>query len=294
MTITPLNTGYLEALYDILDFHCRLKDAEEDKIWGRIVEKLAVVLGTEAATYYSYLPSKRQLLPRYALGAAAKDISGTGVDIRTGICGWVATHREPLIIADAYKDERFLREVDSVTGFKTKNVLAVPLVDRLELTGVIQLLNKGPEPFSKEDLRFVEAACRTTSLTLRLFKLESMVDKVTARNASILENLGGGFIAVDMHGRIMLMNPAARRILGLTGDLPLSIPVDQALMHASRVADILLDALATRKVAKRQELSWTYKGSTKILGYSTIMIQDPQGEITGAGITFQDITAVKK
>lgn len=290
----PLKDGFLEALYAILDFHSRLKEADEDKIWARIVEKLSVVLEAEAATHYAYLPSKRQLLPRYALGVAAKDVSGTGVDIRTGLCGWVATHREPLLVENAYKDERFLKEVDGLSGFKTKNVLAVPLVDRLELTGVIQLINKKTGAFSKEDLLFVETVCRATSLTLRLFKLESMVDKVTARNASILENLGGGFIAVDMHGRIMLMNPAARRILGLTGDLPLSIPVDQALMHASQISDILLDALATRKVVKRQDISWTYKGTTKILGYSTIMIQDPQGEITGAGITFQDITNVKK
>ncbi|MBI4376981.1 MAG: GAF domain-containing protein [Elusimicrobia bacterium] len=291
---TPLRISFLEALYDIMDFVQGLRDADEDKVFGRLVEKLSVVMEAEAATYYSYLPSKRQLFPSYVLGSAAREVAGTGVDIRTGICGWVATHREPLIIEDAYKDKRFLREVDSVTGFKTRSVLAVPLCDRLELLGVIQLLNKRNGVFTSEDLRFVRAACELANSALRLLRLESTMDKVASRNASILESLSGGFIAIDTHGRIMLMNPAARRILALPADLPLSTPVEQALMHAPKVADILLDTLASRKTVKRQELGWTHQEQSRTLGYSTILIQDPQGEITGAGITFQDLTNVKK
>ena len=41
----------------------------------------------------------------------------------------VASHREPLLVPDAYKDDRFLREVDGVTGFKTKTVLGLPLLN---------------------------------------------------------------------------------------------------------------------------------------------------------------------
>jgi PAS domain S-box-containing protein len=283
----------LESLYDVLDLGSRLKDAEEDKVWARVLDKLSVALDCEAATYYSYLPSKKHLLPRYAVGPNADDLKGTPVDIRTGLCGWVATHREPLLVEDAYKDTRFLQEVDGVTGFKTRNCLCLPLLDRLELTGVIQLLNLRATPTS-DDAKFAEAVCGLTYLALRAMKLEATVDKVTARNASIIENLGGGFIAVDTHGRIILCNPAAKRILGLAADLKLQQPADHVLMHASEVSDVLLEALASRKTVKRQELKWQLKGEAKLLGYSTILIQDPNGEISGAGITFQDLTQFKK
>jgi PAS domain S-box-containing protein len=288
-----LSGGPLQALYDILDFGAQLKDADDDKVWGRLLDKLSVALDCEAGTYYSFLPAKKQLLPRYAIGPNAEDLKGTPVDLRTGLCGWVATHREPLLIEDAYQDERFLREVDAVTGFKTRNCLCVPLIDRLELTGVIQLLNKRA-PLTPEDLKFVEAACRLTALALRAMRLEATVDKVTARNASIIENLGGGFIAVDTHGRVILCNPAARRILGLAPEAPINQPAEQLLMHAPKISDVLMDTLATRKTVKRQDLDWTYRGETRKLGYSTILIQDPQGEITGAGITFQDLTNIRK
>ena len=293
MKPTPAGAA-LQALYDVLDFCLQLREPEEDKVWSRIVDKLSVALDCEAATYYSYLPSKKQLLPRYAIGPHAGDLKGTPVDIRTGLCGWVAQHREPLLIEDVYQDDRFLREVDQVTGFKTRDCLCVPLFDRLELAGVIQLLNKRVGAFAPEDLKLVEAACRIPALVLRVIKLEATVDKVTARNASIIENLGGGFMAVDTHGRLILCNPAARRILKLAPDMPLNVPAEQALMHVSKVSDILVDTLAARKTVKRQEFEWTYRAETRLLGYSTILIQDPKGEITGAGITFQDITQLKK
>jgi PAS domain-containing protein len=281
----------LSALYDLIDIYAQAKEPDEDKLWSRVTEKLCAALNAEAATYYAYLSSKKQLLPRYALGPRAEDLMGTPVDLRTGLCGWVATYREPLLVDDAYKDDRFLKEVDLVTGFRTLSVLAIPLFDRLELTGVIQLMNKRSGLFTRDDLRFVQAACAGTSVALRALKLESTVDKVTARNASILENLGGGFMAVDSHGRVMLCNPAAKRILSL--EAPVNTPLEQALGHIPSLADVLLDALATHKVVKRQDLTWTHNGETKIIGFSTLMIQDTQGSVTGAGITFQDITHVK-
>jgi adenylate cyclase len=188
-----------------------------------------------------------------------------------------------------------LSEVDRVTGFKTKSVLAIPLMDRLELVGVLQLLNKTKErSFTDSDLKLAVAAADLTSLGLRAAKLESTVDRVTARNASILENLGGGFLAVDMHGRVILCNPAARRILGLAADGKLNVSVDTFLVGVPRLADVLMDTLAKRQIVKRQELTWSQKGEDKTIGYSTILIQDPRGELTGAGISFQDITHVKR
>lgn len=160
---------YLPALQDILDFGSQLNDFDEAGVWARILDKLSAILGFEAGTYYSYLASKGHLIPVYAIGPNAGDLKGTPVDIRTGLCGWVATHRQPLLIDDPYKDQRFLREVDHVTGFKTRNCLCLPLLDRQELTGVIQLLNKNGA-LAPDDLVFVEAACRITYLALRAKK----------------------------------------------------------------------------------------------------------------------------
>lgn len=280
----------LEALTSALRFAFELREAEDDKVWARVVDKLSAFFDAEAATYYRFEPQKRHLLPLYAVGPNAGDLKGTPVDIRTGLSGWVASHREPLLIEDAYADGRFLREVDDVTGFKTKTVLCYPLVDQHELAGVLQLFNKRAGPFDKADLELVEAVARAVQLALRNLKLAAAVEKVSQRNASILENLTGGFLAVDLHGRMILCNPAARRILDLAPELKLNVPIEQALQRLPRLADALLDTLAKRKTVRRQEMTWSDKGRERVLGYSTILIQDPKGEMTGAGVTFQDIT----
>lgn len=158
---------YLEGLYELLERHARSGEPDADKLWSRVTDTLSAVLEAEAATYYAFLPGKGQLQPRYALGPRAADLKGTPVDIRTGLCGWVASHREPLVVDDAYQDERFLREVDDVTGFRTRTVLVVPLCDRGELTGVLQLFNKRSGLFTREDLRFVRAACAAAAVAVR-------------------------------------------------------------------------------------------------------------------------------
>lgn len=284
----------LPALVDLLQFLSSVKELEEDKVWARVLDKLAAALDCDAATYFIFLPKQAQLIARASLGSAGHRVESRSVESGKGLCGWVAKYREPVLTSDAYADPRFMKQFDEESGYKTSQVLAVPLLDRLELIGVIQFINKRSGAFTPDDLAFVQAACSACSIALRAIRLESTIDKVTAHNASILENLGGGFVAVDIHGRVMLCNPAAKKILGLADDLPMNQPADQTLLSIPAMADILLDTLVKKVTVKRQDLTWKHKGEARTLGYSTLLIQDPHGQVVGAGVTFQDITSFQK
>jgi GAF domain-containing protein len=77
---------------------------------------------------------------------------GRGFDRRLGIAGWVAEHGEPAIIDDVHADPRFLPDLDEVFGFVTVSLVAVPLVVRGKVLGVIEVVNKGSgEPFTEDD-----------------------------------------------------------------------------------------------------------------------------------------------
>ena len=69
------------------------------------------------------------------------------LDMGQGIAGWVAENRQPLVIPDVNKDPRFFKGADKLTGFTTRNMIAVPLVGRSGLIGVAQIIN-----YSKMDL----------------------------------------------------------------------------------------------------------------------------------------------
>ncbi|GIY49268.1 cGMP-specific 3',5'-cyclic phosphodiesterase [Caerostris extrusa] len=73
-----------------------------------------------------------------------------------GIVGHVAQHRESLNISDCYKDDRFNNQIDLSTGYKTHNMLCMPILDvDGEVKGVAQVINKrgGKEPFTVADER---------------------------------------------------------------------------------------------------------------------------------------------
>ena len=78
----------------------------------------------------------------------------------SGIAGSVAKSGTSLLINDAYSDDRFLPTYDQLTGFKTRNILCVPVFDSSgQVVAVLQALNKSNSDssgFYTEDLTVFE------------------------------------------------------------------------------------------------------------------------------------------
>lgn len=65
------------------------------------------------------------------------------VEWGSGIAGHVAESGEPVNIPDAYLDERFNKEIDVLTGYRTKALLCMPIKDCSgDVIGVAQVINK--------------------------------------------------------------------------------------------------------------------------------------------------------
>jgi sigma-B regulation protein RsbU (phosphoserine phosphatase) len=58
-----------------------------------------------------------------------------------GFVGWVREHRKSLLVTDAYQDPRFYSELDKTTGFITRSVLCIPLLQGDQELGVLEVLN---------------------------------------------------------------------------------------------------------------------------------------------------------
>lgn len=90
-----------------------------------------------------------------------------------GIAGWVAERGESLLIPDAYADDRFYREADKQTGFRTRSILCAPLKHNGEVIGVLQILNPREKPaFEAEDLDGFTAYANLTATAIE--KLRSL------------------------------------------------------------------------------------------------------------------------
>ncbi|MFO0611315.1 MAG: GAF domain-containing sensor histidine kinase [Polyangiaceae bacterium] len=113
-----------------------------DQLLELILGKIAELLEADRATLYLLDEQRGRLLSRIIIGAEARSIE---LPLGAGIAGQVAKHGHTIRIRDAYRDRRFSRSWDDVTGYRTRSILAAPMKNHVGRTiGVIQVLNKRP------------------------------------------------------------------------------------------------------------------------------------------------------
>jgi len=148
---------YIQSIYRVQHFYSNLTDIEQLKTV--ITEECKNACNSEAGSLLLYDDKKKELSFQVTLGPVGSEIVKKEIrlPINCGIAGEVARTRKPIIVNDAKNDPRFFAGVDSATQFSTRNILAVPMIDRQRLVGVIEMVNKiGSDSFSHEDLRFLE------------------------------------------------------------------------------------------------------------------------------------------
>ncbi|MBI5623565.1 MAG: PAS domain-containing protein [Elusimicrobia bacterium] len=112
---------------------------------------------------------------------------------------------------------------------------------------------------------------------------------------SVLDNLTGGFLSVDLQGTVVYLNPMAGRILRLQETKALVGKVySTALCSFPSLCDVIREALRTHKTVHRAEVSVLHADKPMVIGYSTLQVRNPKGEYLGIGIIFQDLTFVSR
>lgn len=119
-----------------------------------LLREAPTVMNAERATIFLADHETRELYSHVGVGLRHAEIR---IPWESGIAGWVYSHGESLNIADPYNDSRFNKDVDPRTGFKTKNLLCVPLRAPAGPTlGVFQVLNKRAGIFTPTDMEVLE------------------------------------------------------------------------------------------------------------------------------------------
>ena len=93
------------------------------------------------------------------------------------LAGYAALSRQVLNIADVYDDAAlkrinpaltFLKEVDKRSGYRTKQMLVLPITDGESLHGVLQVINnKSDQPFRDLELDGATQLCKTLATAIR-------------------------------------------------------------------------------------------------------------------------------
>jgi len=213
-----------------------------DVLFTRIMAASTQLLNAERSTLFLFDAAKDELWSQVAEGAGQKQIR---IPSQAGIAGAAFTSGEVLVVPDAYADPRFNRAVDLASGYRTRNILAVPITDKSgERLGIVQVLNKRGGPFGPIDIRRARAFCAEIAIAVQNAQLFSDVLALKNYNESILKSLSNGVVTLDQKLNIVKINEAAERILGMTGDAVLDRPAGQVFGNRNAWVTRSLDYVA--------------------------------------------------
>ena len=159
----------------LVDVARRLGETFElDALLSTVEQAGLKALGCERASVFLYDPAVEELCSRVATGGEVIRFSA-----RKGIAGEAARTRGIILVPDAYADPRFNPEIDRQTGFRTRNLLTLPLIaPDGQVIGVLQALNKVDGQFSENDRVLAEALGALTGVAI---KRQMLLDVAAAK-----------------------------------------------------------------------------------------------------------------
>jgi len=123
----------------------------------KILQKSRPWMRAEACSIFLPDPATKELVIHSAHGNSTPQLGKLRVPPGKGIVGAAMAERKMVRVDDAAKDPRFYAKADEQTGWKTRALLAAPLLDGDTCIGVIEFLNpEGRSAFSRQDEELME------------------------------------------------------------------------------------------------------------------------------------------
>ncbi|MGF1491451.1 MAG: GAF domain-containing protein [Microcoleaceae cyanobacterium] len=179
-----------------------------------VMEQARQLMQADRSTLFLLNPDQDELWTKVAT-ADGRTMMEIRIPKNRGIVGYVASTGQILNITDAYGDPRFDPSVDKRTGYRTRNILCMPVFNAEgTLIGVTQLINKYKGSFTQSDEAFLRAFNAQAGIALQNAQLFENVMLEKQYQKDILESLSDVVISTDLLGRIVTINDAALELLG--------------------------------------------------------------------------------
>jgi HD-GYP domain-containing protein (c-di-GMP phosphodiesterase class II) len=170
---TELTTN--QKLLDLLGItHALTAEVNLDVLLVKIMDASTRLLEAERSTLYLIDWTTGELVSKIAQRAEVREIR---LPIGVGLAGHVAATGEMLVVPDAHRDPRFNPAFDTRTGFRTRDVLVLPMLNRRqERIGVIQVMNSRNGRFGPSDIALLQALASSAGVALENARLYERID----------------------------------------------------------------------------------------------------------------------
>jgi len=225
--------------------------------------------------------------------ASAKGFDGAkgerhGWKAGSGIIGHVAQTGSPALAGEGHGHVGH-REV--VPGMLSQ--LAVPLLNDRRAIGVLYVGSQERAAFSEDDLKLLLIFAGHTASLLRNVKLYGQV--MTERNfrENILESSPNSVVTIDLKKEITSINKKTEELFRIKRRHVLGMPADA--IFPDDIAQVVEWAIDRRAVVDSKEIRLERKdGGASVLGITSSLLRNHQGDLIGAMIIIRDLTEEKK
>lgn len=178
----------------VLNSSLRLED-----VLIMVLDQAMDTLAAEAGTLWLFTEDVEELLPLVARGPKADGLKGLRLKRGEGLAGQVADSMDPLLISDVTGDPRWAKRFDDSTGFVTRSLLCVPMINKDKSIGCLQLINKqGGRLFSQRDLYLSMSLAGQSAVVIENSQLYSQLDLLLT---SVIRTLSSALDARDPYTR---------------------------------------------------------------------------------------------
>ena len=171
-----------------------------------------------------------ELFSRIAMGDNVGEIR---LPDNVGIAGSVFQSRETINIPHAYADLRFNPAFDKKTGYFTRSILCVPIMNKDGICiGCTQVLNKSGGGFTDEDESRLKAFTQQVAIALENAQLFEEVAKERTYSDSMLASMSNAVVTINEDGIIATCNKAGLKIFRVSAQEIVGKTVEEFFQEA--------------------------------------------------------------
>lgn len=146
-----------------------LSTIDYDRLLEIILEAAKTLTDSEASSLLLLDEKINKLHFAVATGEVKEKLTSLYIPMdEKSIAGYVAKTNKPLVVDDVSKHPYWYKEIDQLTNFQTRSILAVPLLLDSKLKGVIEVVNKKDfEGYEDSDVSLLQILANQAAMVLK-------------------------------------------------------------------------------------------------------------------------------
>jgi adenylate cyclase len=273
------------------------------QVLNEVMDTIIQISGAERGYLMLRDEETGELEFRIARNVDRQSIDSSEFEISRSVIGRVAESAEPILTTNAQEDTRF-QHAESIVSYSLRSILAVPLMVKGDVTGVVYTDNKIHAGLFTEQTRDLLMAFTNQAAVAienaRLFaRLRTTLDEITEMKNlqdNIFASIASGVITTDLMDQITYINRRAQQILELEGDAYPSTSLYDVLPPLDTRFDTMVDQVQEtdqRLTGIEFETEVETRGKLN-LSMNFSPLKDAHDMTQGVAIVLDDLTETKR